>query len=224
MWLRLNLEFPIRVVVYVKKDEQIKTLYTKEWVSASFFAPYDKNVEPYIRVAAGDYDELVKEEGEINAVYAILNSFAHEIVHYRQWIEDREFDELEAENKGLRLVDDYYEGSAFFEEAVQQLKVWTIAIDEGFSIASNDEGELIIPFWSDITKAEKIINLVPAYRNYQLKEIPLDAFLNNWIGDLKKDNYLLGINWSGKELIGHEMLPNEVFERIQEQLKYLDDQ
>jgi hypothetical protein len=94
--------------VYIKKDYQIKTLDTKEMVSATFF-PYDKDVEPYIRVATGDYLELVSERGEEDAVFAILNSMAHEIIHYQQWIEDRDFDEDEAENTSTILVDNYYD-------------------------------------------------------------------------------------------------------------------
>ncbi|MTH55358.1 DUF2750 domain-containing protein [Bacillus mangrovi] len=215
VWLRMNLEFPVRVAVYLKSSYQIKTMDTNELVSATFFAPYDKNVEPHIRVAAGDYEDLVKERGEMNAIYAIVNSMAHEIIHYRQWMEDRELDEAEAEVEGLKLVEDYYEGSAFFDEAVQQQKVWTIAIDEGIPIAENSEGDSIMPFWSTKTKAEKIINIVPAYRNYQVQEITLDDFLYDWINELEKNNHLIGTNWCGKALEGHEMLPREAFERVQ---------
>lgn len=53
-WLRTSYDFPIRVVVYLKKDYKIKNRFTKEQVSATFFAPYDKDEEPYIRVATGD--------------------------------------------------------------------------------------------------------------------------------------------------------------------------
>jgi len=108
-WLRLNMGFPIRVVVYINKDYQIKTYQTKELVSATFLGPDDKNLEPYVRVASGDYEELTSERGEENAIYAILNSMAHEIIHYRQWIDDRELSEDEAEEVGEKLVDRYYE-------------------------------------------------------------------------------------------------------------------
>ena len=57
----LNWEYPIGVEVYLKKSDQIKTIDSKGMVSATFFEPYDKNVEPYIRVATGDYEELVQE-------------------------------------------------------------------------------------------------------------------------------------------------------------------
>lgn len=109
VWLRANMEFPIRVIVYVKKDYQIKTRDTKELASASFFAPFDKTVEPYIRVATGDYDELVSERGEIDALWAILGSMAHEIIHYQQWLEDREFNEKEAEIESELLLDRFAE-------------------------------------------------------------------------------------------------------------------
>ncbi|GIN60477.1 hypothetical protein J27TS8_04700 [Robertmurraya siralis] len=222
-WLRLNMEFPIRVVVYIKKNYQIKTIDGKEWVSATFFAPYDKRVEPYIRVATGDYEELVEERGTENAIYAILNSMAHELVHYRQWLDDRELDEGEAEIEGSKLVDNYYEGSVFFEEVVQQKKVWTITNDEWVATANNDEGETLMPFWSAKARAEQIIKLVPAYHKFRVQEITLDDFLNIWINGLKKDNRLVGINWCGKRLIGHEMDPNEIFERIHEQIKSVNE-
>ncbi|MFS0605303.1 hypothetical protein [Peribacillus frigoritolerans] len=49
-----------------------------------FFAPYDKTVEPYIRIATGDYEESVSERGKNDALWAILSSMAHEIIHYQQ--------------------------------------------------------------------------------------------------------------------------------------------
>lgn len=109
VWLRTYMEFPIRVVVYLKTDYQIKTRDTKELASATFFAPYDKTVEPYIKIATGDYEELVSKRGEIDARWAILGSMAHEIIHYQQWIDDKELDENEAENGSEKLLDSYHE-------------------------------------------------------------------------------------------------------------------
>ena len=109
IWLRTYMEFPIRVVVYLKTDYQIITRDKKETASASFFAPFDKTVEPYIRIATGDYEELVIQRGEIDAKWAILGSMAHEIIHYQQWLEDKEMDEKEAENGSEELLDSYYE-------------------------------------------------------------------------------------------------------------------
>ncbi|NCT38571.1 hypothetical protein GTW56_21540 [Bacillus sp. EB93] len=108
-WLRTQMEFPVRVVIYLKKDYQIKNRTTKQMVTATFFAPYDKNVEPFIRIATGDYSELIEERGTKDALYAMLDSIAHEIIHYQQWLENKELNEEEAEEKGYKLVDSYAE-------------------------------------------------------------------------------------------------------------------
>ncbi|MEH7361295.1 MULTISPECIES: hypothetical protein [Priestia] len=108
-WLRTQMEFPIRVVIYLKKDYQIKNRTTKGLVTATFFAPYEKDVEPYIRIATGDYKDLIRERGKIDALYAMLESIAHELCHYQQWLEDKELEEEEAEEKGCQLVDEYAE-------------------------------------------------------------------------------------------------------------------
>lgn len=96
-WLRKEFEFPIRVVVYLKKDYRIKSQADKELVTGTFLGPFDKNEEPYIRVATGDYLELLEERGQDNALASILGTIAHEIGHYYQWIDDLELEDDEAE-------------------------------------------------------------------------------------------------------------------------------
>ena len=62
-----------------------------------FFGPIDLHEEPYIRVAVGDYEDLLKEwfNGDVqktkdNALAAMLHSIAHELSHYFQWIKRHE--------------------------------------------------------------------------------------------------------------------------------------
>ena len=76
-------------------------------VSASFFAPYDRNVEPFIRVATGDYLRLKKERGRDNALAACLNSLAHEFVHYQQWVATGEISERGVIRRAQSIVDRY---------------------------------------------------------------------------------------------------------------------
>jgi len=57
-------------------------------VYGTFFSPYDKNVEPYARISAGDYVDLLNEIGKDDALASILCSIAHELTHYFQWIND----------------------------------------------------------------------------------------------------------------------------------------
>lgn len=84
-WLRKEFEFPLRVNVYVKHDYRIKAR-DGDMVIGTFWRPADYNSYPYIRLATGDYHELIEERGDENAMWAILGSFAHELTHYYQHI------------------------------------------------------------------------------------------------------------------------------------------
>jgi hypothetical protein len=105
-WLRKNYEFPIRVPVYLFPTEQIVTMHGQR-VSASFFAPYDRNEEPFIRIATGDYGELKRECGRDNALAAFLHSFAHEFVHYQQWVATGKTSERGVVARAARIVEGY---------------------------------------------------------------------------------------------------------------------
>ncbi len=107
-WLRHHIEFPIRLPVYVKKSDRIRSI-DGELVSATFFAPWDKDVEPYIRIATGDYPELVNERAKDNALASILGSLGHEICHYEQWLKDKPFNCGGASRRATSLLNKYSE-------------------------------------------------------------------------------------------------------------------
>ncbi len=113
-WLRCHYNFPKRVPVYVKKKYYIVNQFSKEQVSATFFAPFDKQEEPYIRIATGDFYDLEKEYGRRDAVLMTLRSLAHELQHYYQWWDDNELLEDEAESGANELIQEYIEDK--FEE------------------------------------------------------------------------------------------------------------
>jgi hypothetical protein len=105
-WLRQEYYFPIRVPVYLNKHRSFVTIEGEE-VTASFFAPYDRNIEPYIRIATGDYEELVVKYGKNDALASYLCSLAHEIVHYRQWIADGNTSEEGVEEEADAILQRY---------------------------------------------------------------------------------------------------------------------
>ena len=88
-WLRKHYDFPMRVPVYLSPHEQIVTTDGNK-VSASFFAPFDRDVEPFIRIATGDYPALKKEIGRDNSLAAFICSLSHEVIHYQQWLQTGE--------------------------------------------------------------------------------------------------------------------------------------
>lgn len=85
-WLRKHYEFPIRAPAYLLPGEFVTTIDGNK-CSASFFAPFDRSDEPYIRIATGDYPALAAESGRENALASFIISMSHEVVHYQQWIE-----------------------------------------------------------------------------------------------------------------------------------------
>ncbi len=99
-WIRNQYYFPIRVPIYIKSANLIKAL-DGDMVSATFFEPYDYNVEPYIRIGVGDYDTDTKK-GKDNALAGVLHSIAHELSHYYQWI------------NGIQLTESSYERQATY--------------------------------------------------------------------------------------------------------------
>lgn len=100
-WLRRQYYFPIRIPIYIKSANKIKAL-DGDIVSATFFEPIDYSVEPYIRIAAGEYIDDCKIYGKDNAIAGILHSIAHELTHYYQWI------------NGIKLTEKGYEQQAYY--------------------------------------------------------------------------------------------------------------
>ncbi|MCI8332194.1 MAG: hypothetical protein HFE78_05160 [Clostridiales bacterium] len=106
-WVRQTYRFPVKVVAYIKASRFIVNGQTKEQVVASIFLPFDKEVSPYIRMATGDYEELIEEIDLFSAKCANLASLAHEITHYYQWIKDLPLDETQADRVARKKVYEY---------------------------------------------------------------------------------------------------------------------
>ena len=106
-WLRVNYDFPIRVPAYLSPHEWITTIHGEKGV-ASFLAPFDRNVEPYIRIATGDYPAIRRECGRDDALAAMLCSLSHEIIHYQQWIATGDLWERGVERRSDTLLRRYF--------------------------------------------------------------------------------------------------------------------
>jgi hypothetical protein len=78
-----------------------------EHVSASFFAPWKRQEEPYIRIATGDYPALKRKRGRDNALAAFVTSLSHEVVHYQQWVETGETSERGVAGRARSMLSQY---------------------------------------------------------------------------------------------------------------------
>ena len=109
-WLRKQYYFPQRIRMYVKSSRRIKTK-DGSLVCGTFFRPANRREEPYIRIATGDFGEMVQMRCIDDALAAILWTIAHEITHYYQWVNDLNLtligEERQATNYANRLLLDY---------------------------------------------------------------------------------------------------------------------
>ena len=110
IWLRAQYDFPLRVVVYIKGTKSIRTK-DGDSVVGSFFEPVSYLDEPFIRLATGDYIELMCKLGNDNALASILLSLAHELTHYYQWINNINLTSIGRERQATRyanhIIDEY---------------------------------------------------------------------------------------------------------------------
>jgi hypothetical protein len=85
-WLRCHYEFPVPIYIFLSPRDKLKTRGSQT-VSAFFFFHVTNGDKPFIKISTGDYPELKRSEGRNNALGSILNSVAHEVIHYHQWLE-----------------------------------------------------------------------------------------------------------------------------------------
>ncbi|MCB0891798.1 MAG: DUF2750 domain-containing protein [Propionibacteriaceae bacterium] len=56
------------------------------------------------------------------------------------------------------------QASAFFAEVIRNQQVFTVADDGGVPAPKNRHGVRAMPFWSLKSRAQKVVDTVPAYR------------------------------------------------------------
>jgi hypothetical protein len=106
------------------------------------------------------------------------------------------------------------QSAAFFSEIALQGCVWAIRDSAGFPTSTNASGETTMPFWSLESRANKIVDSVPAYSGFVPEKLKLDVFESRWLPGLERDGLLVGINWSGDSATGYDMKPADVAARL----------
>ena len=79
-----------------------------------------------------------------------------------------------------------------------------------------------MPFWSSLSRVQKIIGNVPAYAKFEPHELSWEEFRDAWLPGLKKDGELAGANWSGPRAKGYDVEPETVREAIEFQIGILE--
>lgn len=107
-WIRKEYDFPIRVPVYLLPGEEFVTVEDERAV-ASFFGPWDRDEEPYIRVATGDYEQLKIDRGRDAALAAMIDSLIRQIIRYHHWVRTGDIPTRVDGRKADRILSRYSE-------------------------------------------------------------------------------------------------------------------
>jgi hypothetical protein len=107
-WLRKKFDFPVRVRVYLSEKKFVISKDGEQCISI-FLAPYDNQIEPYIRIATGDYEDLICERGQEEAIFEILFPLALEIKRYIKWLSnnDDSLDRYDPTNDAEKLLHEF---------------------------------------------------------------------------------------------------------------------
>ncbi|ASK55571.1 DUF2750 domain-containing protein [Vibrio tarriae] len=109
------------------------------------------------------------------------------------------------ENTMSKLTADIEANLALFIQETQESQlVWGLRNEEGWLSCESTEFEEseVMPFWS--SKEDAQIHNVEEWADFEVVEIPLDVFVEDWLITLDEDGVLVGTNWNanleGKEL------------------------
>ena len=89
-------------------------------------------------------------------------------------------------------------------------RVWTVEDDGGIPAPETAEGKRSMPFWSSVSRVEKIIDNVDAYSGFRPREMSLAEFEGEILVELEDDGLLVGVNWSGENATGYDVEPADV--------------
>lgn len=106
------------------------------------------------------------------------------------------------------------QAAAFYKDVGKNEKLWTCKDDGGNPAPVTSSGKRAMPFWSSLSRVQKIIKTVPAYSVFEPQELKWDEFIAEWVPDLEKSDLLIGVNWSGKNATGYDLEPKDVVANV----------
>jgi hypothetical protein len=101
------------------------------------------------------------------------------------------------------------QASKFYEQVVAEGRVFTFADADSFLVFPV-HGVDVVPFWSSRSRLRAVRKSHPKYRAFTEDEIALERFLSDTLTLLEQENIRVGVNWSGKRLVGYDITPTDL--------------
>lgn len=106
------------------------------------------------------------------------------------------------------------QAAAFYREVAKTRVLWTIKDPGGYPAPMTPEGRAQ-PIWSSRSRAERIVETVPAYRDFEPVEVSWADFVTKWVPGLMKDEVPVGVNWSGLRATGYDLTAEKVVGNVE---------
>ncbi len=113
------------------------------------------------------------------------------------------------------------QAAGFYRDVSKSRKVWTVCDDQGYPAPLTADGRRAMPFWSSLSRVQRIVKNVPAYGSFEPEEISWTAFVEEFAPDLKEHQMLVGVNWSGPKALGYDLEPDDLVANVSYQIERL---
>ncbi len=107
------------------------------------------------------------------------------------------------------------QATAFYRDVARTHTLWTIRDAGGYPAPKTSDGTRAQPFWSTLSRAQRTIATVPAYRGFVPVEISWAEFVERWLPELERDGMKVGLNWSGPKAVGYDRDPSGVRKSVE---------
>ena len=107
------------------------------------------------------------------------------------------------------------QAAAFYRDVAKERKTWTVRDAGGYPAPKGRDGKRAQPFWSSLSRVERIIKSVPAYAGFTPEEITWEDFVQRWVPSLSEDGLKVGVNWSGARATGYDLSPCDVQRNVE---------
>ena len=106
----------------------------------------------------------------------------------------------------------------FYEQVAREDSVFTFTHDGDFLVFPIRDIE-VVPFWSSLSRMNKIRATHQKYASYSITRSTLDEFLTETLPMLQKEDLHVGVNWSGPRLVGYDISVADLKRNVEHALR-----
>jgi len=107
--------------MYIKSRRKISA-QDGDLVYGIFFGPYNYRDEPYISIATGDFWREKEKYGRQRALCYALETIAHELTHYFQWVNGFEMTSKGKERQATNYT--YWIMLGYYDNVMKKSAMW----------------------------------------------------------------------------------------------------